>query len=244
MSAEMLPGCCSYWERAIIVVMAKVLSAMLLSAGVCSLWDSLVPDPVLYECCSEFMCRGIVTFTESLFSGLSRSEFPCLRTSSEDDRFEFGSRRLPNMTLYLSSLMSGMLTSSMGLAPGKVGTFCALLDTASFGTAGTSFATSLEDSGFVADRTTDTRGLAGRLPAVKARALVRGGSGAIRGLIKVRDARMLGLKVGGEGVRPISRPLAGCSVGLAGCCVGLVGSSSWWLSARIVLVAVIVVVSW
>jgi hypothetical protein len=166
----------------------------------------------------------LCTLTESLFSGLSLSVFPCLRTSKEDDRFEaVGCRRLPNMTLYLSNLMSGMLTSKSGIpSPDKIGTCCALCDANSLGTAGKSFPIMLDGTGVVAERTTDTRGLAGRLFAVNARGRVCGGEGAILGAVNVRDARMFGLNVGGDGVRPVCRS----SIGSAYCLAGLGGSSS------------------
>jgi hypothetical protein len=109
------------------------------------------------------------------------------------------------MTLYLSSLISGMLTSRTGLLPGKVGTACVLFEVANFGTEGRPFAMLLGGKGFVAERATDARGFAGRLPAVKARGRERGASGVDRGVVNVRDARMLVLKAGGEGVRPIFR---------------------------------------
>jgi hypothetical protein len=141
------------------------------------------------------------------------------------------------MTLYLSSLMSGMLTSRSGLLPDNVGTACALLDTNSFGTAGEAFAKLLGGKGFVAERITDTRGLAGRLPAVKARALDRGRSGADLGVVNARDALMLVLKAGGEGVPPEVLSFTGSAF-------DLIESSSWWLSARIALVAVTLCASW
>ena len=70
--------------------------------------------------------------------------------------------------------------------------------------------------GVVAERTTDTRGLAGREPAVKARALDCGGSGAERGVVNVRDARILVLNVGGDGVRPMSRLTTGSERSFSG----------------------------
>lgn len=125
------------------------------------------------------------------------------------------------MTLYLSSLMSGMLTSKSGVVPDIVGTFCVLLETSSFGTAGKSFALALDGKGVVAERITDTRGFAGRLPEVNARGLAFGGSGADRGVVNVREALMLALKVGGDGVRPMLRSPASSITGLT------CSSSSW-----------------
>jgi hypothetical protein len=62
----------------------------------------------------------------------------------------------------------------------------------------------LKGAGVVAERCTEARGFAGRAPAVNALSLVRGSSGVDRGVANVRDARMFGLKQGGEGVRPVS----------------------------------------
>jgi hypothetical protein len=74
----------------------------------------------------------------------------------------------------------------------------------------------LDGAGVAAERTTETRGLAGREFAVIARGPIGGGAGAERGVVNVRDARMLGLNVGGEGVRPVSRSLTRSTCGLIG----------------------------
>lgn len=136
------------------------------------------------------------------------------------------------MTLYLSNLMSGMLTSRSSVPPGVLDS-SGLFEIVREGMEGNLPARWLVGKGVVAERCTEARGLGGREPAVKALVLVC----AISGLVNEREARMFGLKAGGDGVRPICRS----DVTLAD---RSVGSSSWWLSARVALVAVMVVVSW
>lgn len=179
------------------------------------------------------------TLAESSFNGLTFSVFPWRRSRS-DERLGPDCKRLPNMMLYLSIVMSGSVMSRIGAsvgvelldsAAGKSPTF--LGDIASMVEAVSSV--SVREGKFVAGierwMVLSWRSEAG-FPTVTARPLVDVACGGDLGTtnspwLHLRDSRMSGLYAGGDTLRSFSLPVSSLSE-----VFDSLTSSSWWLSAR------------